>query len=75
MEDGLGSNIRLSVRLGMCSVELHCGTVLGSLSLLSLAVTKLRRILGKNSFPKNITIEQFDITPTQSQGTNSKWVV
>ena len=51
----------------MCYVELHYGTVLGSLSLLSLAVTKLRSILGQNSFPKNITIEQFDITPTQSQ--------
>ena len=67
MVDGLGSNIRLSVRLGMCYVELHYGTVLGSLSLLSLAVTKLRSILGQKSFPKNITTEQFDITPTQSQ--------
>ena len=41
-----------SKRPGRCCVELHCGTVLGSLKLLSLAITRLHRKLGPNSSSK-----------------------
>ena len=41
-------HLRLSVKLGRQCVELHYGTVLGTLSLILLAVTKLRSTLGSN---------------------------
>ena len=44
-----------SKRPGRCCVELHCGTVLGSLTLLSLAITRL-----------HIPMVQFHTTLTQS---------
>ena len=37
----------LSLRLGQCHVELHYGTVLGTLSQLLLVTTRLRRRLGQ----------------------------
>ena len=40
--------LRFSARQGRRCVELHCGTVLGKLSLLLLAVTRLRRKLRHN---------------------------
>ena len=44
--------VRLRVRLGLCCAEVHHGTVLGLLSLILLAITKLRWKLGQNSCPK-----------------------
>ena len=41
-------HLRLSVKLGQQCVEMHYGTVLGTLSLILLAVTKLRSTLGSN---------------------------
>ena len=41
-------HLRTSVKLGRQCVELHYGTVLGTLSLILLAVTKLRSTLGSN---------------------------
>ena len=43
--------VRLPVRLALCCVELHYGTILGTLSPFSLAVVRLRKTLGQNSPP------------------------
>ena len=56
-------------RQRQCGVELHYGDVLGTLSLLSLAVTRFHRRLGQNN-----PILQFGTTPTQSHA-NLKMVV
>ena len=45
--------LRFRARQGRRCVELHCGTVLGKLSLLLLAVTRLRRKLRHNCRPQN----------------------
>ena len=53
LDDVIGiGHIDFRLRLGQCCVELHYGTVLGKLSLLSLAISRLPRKLGHNSSPK-----------------------
>ena len=52
-------------RQGRRCVELHCGTVLGKLSLFLLAVTRLRRKLRHNCCPQNNPILQSNTTPNQ----------
>ena len=47
--------LSLGWRLGRCFVELHYGNVLETPSLLPLAITKLRRNLDQNPFPKTVT--------------------
>ena len=46
--------LSLGWRLGRCFVELHYGNVLETPSLLPLAITKLRRNLDQNPFPKTV---------------------
>ena len=46
--------LSLGWRLGRCFVELHYGNVLERPSLLPLAITKLRRNLDQNPFPKTV---------------------
>ena len=59
--------LRSTMRVGRYCVELHCGIVSVSLSLLLLGVTKLQSKLGQNSFPRKSPVVQPDTTPTQSQ--------
>ena len=47
--------LSLGWRLCRCFVELHYGNVLETPSLLPLAITKLRRNLDQNPFPKTVT--------------------
>ena len=47
---GLVAGVRLRARVGQCRVEMHYGTVFGTLSLL----TDLHRKLEKNSSPKTV---------------------
>ena len=53
------ATLSFRVRLGPCFAELYYGSVLRMLSLLLLVVTRLRRKLGQNSFPKS-PIMHFD---------------
>lgn len=55
----------LSESLGRSCVELHRGTVLETLSLLSLAITNCAGT-GEKLFHQNSTTVQFDATPSQS---------
>ena len=48
------ATLSFRVRLGPCFAELYYGSVLRMLSLLLLVVTRLRRKLGQNSFPKRV---------------------
>ena len=57
--------LRFCARQGRLCVALHCGTVLGKLSLLLLAVTRLRRKLRHNCRPQNNPILQSNTTPNQ----------
>ena len=50
--DTLLASLILGVGLGLCCVEMHCGTVVGIPTLLLLAIAKLHRInLGRSSSP------------------------
>ena len=61
----------LSESLGRSCVELHRGTVLETLSLLSLAITNCAGT-GEKLFHQNSTTVQFDATPSQSHASNLK---
>lgn len=64
--------LRFRASQGRRCVELHCGTVLGKLSLFLLAVTRLRRKLRHNCRPP---ILHSDITPNQPHSQPPKWLM
>ena len=68
------SLIKLHVKVDWCCIELHHGSVLGTLPLLSLAIARLWRKLVKNLSTK--TRPQLDppCNSTQSRA-NSKWPI
>ena len=68
------SLIKLHVKLDWCCIELHHGSVLGTLPLLSLAIARLRRKLVKNLSTKTRPLLDPQCNSTQSQA-HSKWPI
>ena len=68
------SLIKLHEKLDWCCIELHHGSVLGTLPLLSLAIARLRRKLVKNLSTKTRPLVDPQCNSTQSQA-HSKWPI